>query len=74
MHAVDTSLLIRFLTRDVIARSVLLNGDVWIGKTVLLETEWVLRSGFRYTPQAIREAFAELLGLPGMIVEDPTAI
>ncbi len=79
MRAVDTNILVRFITRDdedqaQRARAIIANGDLWIAKTVLLETEWVLRSGYKYTPQAMHDAFIELLGLPGVEVEDTTEV
>ena len=51
MIAVDTNLLVRILTNDdpIQARRVLelLNtDDIFIPKTVLLETEWVLRHAY----------------------------
>jgi len=50
------------------------SGPVWIGKTVLLETGWVLRSAYGFKPDAIREAFAKLLGLKNVQAEDPACI
>ena len=51
MIAVDTNLLVRILTNDdpIQARravKILKNDDIFIPKTVLLETEWVLRHGY----------------------------
>jgi predicted nucleic-acid-binding protein len=48
MIGVDTNLLVRILTDDDPmqarrAANVLQSGDIFITKTVLLETEWVLR-------------------------------
>jgi hypothetical protein len=49
MTAVDTNLVIRLLTQDdrkqaAIASTVFATGEVWIAKSVLLETAWVLES------------------------------
>ena len=49
MIAVDTNVLVRLLTGDDLkqaaaARSLFAAGPIWIAKTVLLETAWVLRS------------------------------
>ena len=50
MIAVDTNILVRYLTNDDAEQAQLaidlLNGSehIWLPKTVLLETEWVLRS------------------------------
>ncbi len=48
MIAVDTNVLVRLLTGDdpvqeSAARSLFASGPIWIAKTVLLETSWVLR-------------------------------
>ena len=43
---------------------------VWIAKTVLLETGWVLRSLYGFEEPAIRDAFTKLLGLKNVRAED----
>ena len=75
MTAVDTNVLVRLLTGDdpeqsAAARAVFAAGPVWIAKTVLLETGWVLRSLYGFDPGAIREAFTKLLGLENVHAED----
>jgi predicted nucleic-acid-binding protein len=79
MTAVDTDILIRLLTGDdrkqeMIARSLFSAGPVWIAKTVLLETDWVLRSIYEFEDDAIREAFTKLLGLENVHAEDESAV
>jgi predicted nucleic-acid-binding protein len=79
MIAIDTNVVVRFLTRDdpaqaVRAKALLLAEPVFLSKTVLLESECVLRSGYRVAPDAIAAAFRSLLGLPGATVEDPPAV
>jgi predicted nucleic-acid-binding protein len=79
MIAVDTNVLVRLLTGDdpkqtAIARSVFAAQEVWIAKTVLLETEWVLRSVYAFSIDAIQDAFVQVLGLPNVRVEDPAAV
>lgn len=79
MHAVDTNVLIRFLTGDDPEQSqralaVLREHSVWIAKTVLLETEWVLRSLYKFEAPRIADALERLLGLPEVHVEDSKAI
>ncbi len=79
MIAVDTNVLVRLLTGDdpkqaAIARSIFAAEEVWIAKTVLLETEWVLRSVYAFSVEAIQNAFISLLGLPNVRVEDPAAV
>lgn len=79
MIAVDTNVIVRFLTNDdrdqaIRARSLLRGNRVFLAKTVLLECEWVLRSGYGLPAEAIAAAFRELLGLPDIVVEDASAI
>ena len=79
MTTVDTNILIRLLTGDdrrqeTIARSLFAAGPVWIAKTVLLETDWVLRSLYGFEDDAIREAFTKLLGLENVHAEDTQAV
>ena len=79
MTAVDTNVLVRFLTGDdpkqsVAARSLFMSGPVWIAKTVLLETAWVLSRLYGFEENTIHEAFYRLLGLENVHAEDHTAI
>ena len=79
MIAIDTNVVVRFLTRDdpgqaARAKALLLAQPVFLSKTVLLESEWVLRSGYRFARDAIAAAFRGLLGLPGATMEDPPAV
>ena len=71
MIAVDTNILVRLLTGDdpkqtAAARSLFAAEPIWIAKTVLLETGWVLRSLYGFAESAIRDAFTKLLGLKTM--------
>src|ERR1019366_5727784 len=75
MIAVDTNEVVRLLTEDdptqtAAARSLFAAGPIWIAKTVLLETAWVLRSFYGFDESAIREAFTKLLGLDNVHSED----
>lgn len=79
MIALDTNVLVRIFTRDdpaqaEIAAEVLRREACWVPKTVLLETEWVLRYTYELAPEAIREAFSRLLGFRGIEVEDRAAV
>jgi predicted nucleic-acid-binding protein len=79
MTALDTNVLVRVVTADdpeqlAIALEVLRSGDLWVCKTVLLETEWVLRYSYDLPPAAILEALRRLLGYPGLQVEDRGAV
>ncbi len=69
MTAVDTNVVVRFLTRDDAGQFqqavALFNRDtIQVPDTVLLETEWVLRFAYGYDPAAVTKAFRDLLGLP----------
>ena len=75
MIAVDTTVVVRLLTEDdptqtAAVRSLFAAGPIWIAKTVLLETAWVLRSFYGFDESAIREAFTKLLGLENVHSED----
>src|SRR6267154_1544385 len=79
MTAVDTNVLVRLLTggeprQATAARSLFASGPVWIAKTVLLETGWVLRSLYGFEASAIRDAFTKLLGLKNVHAEDESSI
>ena|SRR5438093_689494 len=79
MTAVDTNVLVRLLVGDdpkqsAAARSLFAAGPIWIAKTVLLETGWVLRSLYGFEESAIREAFAKVLGLENVHAEDEPAV
>lgn len=79
MTAVDTNVIIRLLTGDdpaqqAAARSLLDSGQIWIAKTVLLETAWVLRSLYGFDESAICSALTKLLGLSRVSVEEAPAV
>jgi predicted nucleic acid-binding protein len=79
MHAVDTNVVVRYLTRDhagQYARACALFdvGPISIATTVLLETEWVLRSAYDYPPAAIARAIRSLAGLPSVTVQEPALL
>jgi predicted nucleic-acid-binding protein len=73
--AVDTNVLVRYLVEDDPAQTdraeaVLRSGNVLVPTTVLLETEWVLRTSYRFDRAAIADGINKLLGLPGLHAED----
>src|SRR5205809_8131127 len=79
MTAVDTNVLVRLLTQDdpkqaAAARSLFAEEPIWIAKTVLLETGWVLRSLYGFEESAVREAFTKLLGLTNVHTEDESGV
>lgn len=79
MRAIDTNIIVRLLTADdaeqaETARVVVEAGNIFVSATVLLETEWVLRAGYRFQPAKIVAALRALAGLPGVTVEEPAQI
>lgn len=79
MIAVDTNVVVRVLVNDDPAQAkrafgVFLAGRVWISKTVLLETAWVLRFTYELEETAIASAFAKLLGVATVDVENRDAV
>jgi predicted nucleic-acid-binding protein len=79
MLAVDTNIVIRFLVKDDAAqykRAAILFGEhtIWLAKTVLLESEWVLRSAFGVPAAEIAQAFAGLIRLANVRCEDFPAV
>jgi predicted nucleic acid-binding protein len=79
MTSVDTNVIVRLLTGDdprqaAAARSLFAADFIWIGKTVLLETAWVLGSVYGFEESAIREALTRLLGLPNVQAEDASGM
>jgi predicted nucleic-acid-binding protein len=79
MTAVDTNVLVRLLTADdpkqtAEARLLFAAQPIWIAKTVLLETAWVLRSIYGFNESAISDAFRRLLGLKSVHAEDEQSV
>jgi predicted nucleic-acid-binding protein len=79
MIAVDTNVLVRVIVNDdpAQARRALarMRSDTsWISRTVLLETEWVLRHAYSLDVATIGKAFTTLLGIPKVDVEDRAAV
>jgi predicted nucleic-acid-binding protein len=75
MTAVDTNVVVRFLTGDdtiqaAAAARLFRSGPVWIAKTVLLETNWVLRTVYGFDEGSVRKALRDLAGLAGVEMED----
>lgn len=79
MRAVDTNIVIRYLTGDqpeqaARARDVFRAGQVFVSTTVLLESDWVLRSVYGFTGTEVAAALRALAGLPGVAVENPVLL
>lgn len=68
MIAVDTNVIVRLVTRDdpvqhEASYQLFQSQTVFIPDTVILETEWVLRYAYDFTPSQICSAFRTLFGL-----------
>ena len=79
MIAFDTNLLIRVAVADdteqvAVARRLIAQNTIFISRTVLLESEWVLRSVYKKTPTDIHRSFQALLGLDNTELENAEAI
>jgi len=79
MRAVDTNIVVRYLTGDDPrqadkARALIGHKLVFVPRTVLLEVEWVLRGVYDLLPAQIIPALRALAGLPGVTVEDAPLI
>jgi predicted nucleic acid-binding protein len=79
MLAIDTNVIVRYLTGDhprqsAKARALIDGNDVFVCTTVLLETEWVLRSVYGHAPARLASALAAFAGLARVKLEDPAVI
>jgi len=75
MISIDTNILVRLLTGDdkeqaARAKRLFLDEHIYITKTVIFETEWVLRYAYVFSASAIAGAFEKLLGQQNVTVED----
>ncbi|MBE9490576.1 MAG: type II toxin-antitoxin system VapC family toxin [Bacteroidetes bacterium] len=79
MISVDTNIIIRFLTHDnkqqfKKAFSIFNSYEIYISDTVVLETEWVLRFAYKFSPEDICNAFVNLFGLKNIHLSNPVFI
>ena len=79
VRAIDANVIVRFLTADdpkqaQAARDVIEAGEIFIGTSVALETEWALRAGYGFSSQEIAAALRGLGGLTGVTLEEPAEV
>ncbi len=79
MRAIDTNVVVRYLTGDdpdqsARARAIVDGGAVLASTTVLLESEWILRSVYGCAPEDVAAALRAFVGLPGVAVENPSLL
>lgn len=79
MISLDTNVIVRVVTADdpaqlATALDVMRLDGLWLCKTVLLETEWVLRYTYKLSRKSILETFLRLLGYRNLTVEAPEQV
>ena len=79
MRAVDTNVVVRYLTGDhpeqaAKARAVIDGETVFASTTVMLESEWVLRSVYGFDGTEVAAALRSFSGLPNVSSESPVLL
>ncbi len=79
MKAIDTNVLVRSLTSDdpgqaARAMTAIATDRVFVATTVLLESEWVLRSLYGLSKPAVIAALRGFSGLPQVTLERPRLV
>lgn len=79
MRAIDTNIIVRFLTGDDTrqaekARRLIGEGPLFVATSVLLETEWVLRSAYDFPARSVTAVLRAFCGLPDVTLEDAPQI
>lgn len=79
MIAIDTNVLVRLVTRDneeqaLRALTLFEHNEIFVGKTVLLETEWVLRFCYELSRTTILNTLTNTVGLAQVTVEDEATV
>lgn len=85
MIGLDTNVLARYYIEDasdpqaqrqrLAARRLIESGQaLMVGKTVILELEWVMRGYYEFSPAQAVSVLRHLLGLPQVTVEDRAAV
>ncbi|MBO0905415.1 PIN domain-containing protein [Jiella sonneratiae] len=77
--AADTNVVVRLITRDDPRQfakllPLLAGGGLVLLPTVILETEWILRSVFAYSRKQIDQAFSALLAMDLVAVVDENVV
>ena len=79
MLAIDTNLVVRYLTGDhpqqsAKAKAVINREEVFVSTTVMLETEWVLRSAYGFDAKRVCKALRDFGGLATVLFEDSSLV
>ncbi len=77
--SLDTNVIVRFLTDDdpvqsPRARDLIESTAVWVSRTALLETEWVLRGAYGIGRTDVIRMLRSFLGLPRVTMEDAAVV
>jgi|SRR3954470_9748852 predicted nucleic-acid-binding protein len=78
MIAIDTNVVVRFLTRDEPKQSALADDciaqGIFVSDSVLMETEWVLRRAFGWQRARINYAFRMFVAIEQVHVAQPSQL
>jgi predicted nucleic-acid-binding protein len=79
MLAIDTNLVVRYLVGDdpeqaASARKLIDNSDIFVCTTVMLESEWVLRSVYGFSAAQCAKGLGDFAGLSRVNLEDAGAV
>jgi predicted nucleic-acid-binding protein len=79
MVSVDTNLVVRLLVNDDPAQTIKVTKlftaeKIFIAKTVVLETEWILRGVYSLDRKTTNNALRKLLSLEQVIIEDESIL
>jgi len=79
MIAADTNIVVRLLVEDspaqvASARHLLQTRGIYLLPGVIMETEWVLRSIFRWSRARVNQTLTDLLTVTNVTIETPEAL
>jgi predicted nucleic-acid-binding protein len=79
MVAIDTNIAVRLLVNDDPAQTkkavqLFNSNEVFISKTAVLETEWVLRAVYKIERARVNAAVRALLSLERVVIEDESSL
>lgn len=79
MIAVDTNVVVRFLTADDVrqarkSRTLFKENEVWLSRTVFLKTEWVLRGAYQLDRESVNRALRALNQMERVEVENQVEV
>jgi predicted nucleic-acid-binding protein len=79
MVAIDTNVAVRLLTNDDHAQTqrvvaLFKSNEIFISKTVVLETEWILRAVYQLDRKSVNNSLRGLLSLERVVIEDEEAL